>query len=190
MADASEANVPILSRLKPGIGSNKEKKRLGRGPGSGLGKTSGKGQKGQRARSGGHVALWFEGGQTPLQRRLPKVGFKRPDTDVVVTVNVGKLVAFEKGATVDADLLVMERLVPKRFDVLKILGGGEIDRALTVRAHAFSATAKAAIEKAGGKVELIERRPTGPKNPRPSKKLKRNVAKHAARAAAAAAADK
>jgi len=185
MAEATEAKqVPILSRLKPGVGSNREKKRLGRGPGSGLGKTAGKGQKGQRARSGGHVALWFEGGQTPLQRRLPKVGFKRPDADVVVTVNVGKLVAFEKGATVDPELLAMERLTPKRYDVLKILGAGELDRALTVRAHAFSATAKAAIEKAGGKTEIIARPFSGPKNPRPSKKAKKKAAKIAAAAAA------
>lgn len=186
MADTSETKVPILSRLSPSPGSNRPKKRLGRGPGSGLGKTSGKGQKGQRARSGGHVALWFEGGQTPLQRRLPKLGFKRPDPDVVVTVNVGKLVQFEKGATVDPDLLRMVRLTPKSYDVLKILGAGELDRALTVRAHAFSATAKAAIEKAGGKIEIIERRPTGPKNPRPSKKQKRKAQKAAEAAAAAA----
>jgi large subunit ribosomal protein L15 len=148
--------TPILSRLRAPKGAVKGEKRLGRGPGSGLGTTAGKGQKGQTARSGGQVRRGFEGGQTPLYRRLPKVGFKNPFTRLVAVVNVGNLGKFAAGATVDPAALAAAGLVNGRFDAIKVLGQGTLDRALTVRAHAFSAGAKELIEKAGGKVELIE----------------------------------
>ena len=157
-AEEPEApKVPILSRLRAPEGAVKSKRRKGRGPGSGLGKTAGKGQKGQKARHPMDFGkLAFEGGQTPLQRRLPKVGFWNPFSKHVVTVNVGDLVAFDKGATVDEAGLREHRLVRGKFDGIKILGTGELDRSLTVKAHAFSASAKEKIEKAVGKVELIQ----------------------------------
>jgi large subunit ribosomal protein L15 len=148
--------VPLLSRLRPPRGAVKAEKRLGRGPGSGLGTTAGKGQKGQRARSGGQVARWFEGGQTPLIRRLPKIGFHNPFSRDVVVVNIGSLARFDAGAVVDPQSLAQVGLVKGRFEALKVLGTGTLEKALTVRAHAFSQSAKAAIEKAGGKAELID----------------------------------
>lgn len=156
MAESEEKQVPLLSRLSPPAGAVKPRRRLGRGPGSGLGKTSGKGQKGQRSRSGGGVARWFEGGQTPLQRRLPKVGFKNPFPKLVATVNVGRLTSFDAGSTVGPEALRGAGLIRKRYDSVKVLGAGSLDRALTVRAHAFSKGAKEAIEKAGGTVEVID----------------------------------
>jgi large subunit ribosomal protein L15 len=147
---------PILSRLSPPKGAVKDRRRLGRGPGSGLGTTGGKGQKGQTARAGGQVRRGFEGGQTPLIRRLPKVGFHNPFGKDVATVNVGHLARFDAGAIVDPAQLVAAGLVRKRSGSVKILGDGKLDKALTVRAHAFSQNAKASIEGAGGKVELIE----------------------------------
>ena len=156
MADASEQTIPLLSRLRAPEGAVKGKKRKGRGPGSGLGKTAGKGQKGQTARAGGSIRRGFEGGQTPLHRRLPKVGFKNPFSKVIATVNVQHLNRFEAGATVDPGALSGAGLISGRHDGVKILGQGELDRALTVRAHAFSARAKEMIEKAGGKAELLE----------------------------------
>ena len=154
MADPERGqNAPILSRLSPPPGSTKDERRLGRGPGSGLGKTSGKGQKGQKAR--GSVAARFEGGQMPLHRRLPKVGFRNPFSKTIATVNVGRLARFEAGALVDPAALVGARLVRGRFDAVKILGQGVLDKALHVRSHAFSESAKALIEKAGGTAELI-----------------------------------
>lgn len=156
MADAEKINpTPILSRLSPAPGSVKPRKRIGRGPGSGLGKTSGKGQKGQKARGSGKVPARFEGGQMPLHRRLPKVGFRNPFSFAVATVNVGKLVRFDKGTVVDPELLLGARLVRGRHDSVKVLGQGILDRALKVRAHAFSKGAKDAIEKAGGTAEVI-----------------------------------
>lgn len=152
----NEQSIPLLSRLRAPEGAVKGKKRKGRGPGSGLGKTAGKGQKGQKARAGGGVRRGFEGGQTPLHRRLPKVGFNNPLAKTVRTVNVQSLARFDAGSTVDVDALGKAGLVSGRFDSVKILGQGELDRALTVRAHAFSARAKEIIEKAGGKAELIE----------------------------------
>lgn len=157
MAEQEEKDVPILSRLRPPAGAVRSKKRKGRGVGSGLGKTSGKGMKGQKARNPGAFSkLHFEGGQTPLQRRLPKFGFRNPFTKAIVTINVSDLNRFEDGATVDAATLREAGLVRKRFDGVKILGNGEVERKLTVRVHAFSASAKEKIEKAGGKAELIE----------------------------------
>lgn len=151
----SEHNQPLLSRLRAPEGAVKGKRRLGRGPGSGLGTTGGKGQKGQKARVGGKVRRGFEGGQTPLMRRLPKGGFVNLFAKRVVTVNIGALGAFDAGATVAPEALVSAGLIRKRFDRVKVLGEGSLDKALTVRAHAFSESAKAAIEQAGGKAEVI-----------------------------------
>lgn len=155
MVEESEATVPLLSRLHPPKGAVRGKKRKGRGPGSGLGKTCGKGQKGQKARAGGGIQRGFEGGQTPLQRRLPKVGFKNPCSKVVIAVNLRSLGRFDVGAVVDPTALAAAGLVSGRYDLVKILGQGELDRALTVRAHAFSARAKEVIERAGGTAEVI-----------------------------------
>lgn len=148
-------STPILSRLSPPPGSVKDARRIGRGPGSGLGKTSGKGQKGQHARGSGKVGPRFEGGQTPLHRRLPKVGFRNPFTKTVATVNVGLLARFAAGTVVDPAALVAARLVQGRFDSIKVLGQGTLDRALKVRAHAFSVGARTQIEKAGGTADVI-----------------------------------
>ena len=150
-----EHKQPILSRLRAPKGAVKDRRRLGRGPGSGLGTTAGKGQKGQTARKGGYVRAGFEGGQTPLFRRLPKVGFHNPFAKQVATVNVGNLGRFEPGAIIDPDTLREAGFIRGRFDSVKILGNGTLDKALTVRAHAFSQNAKALIEQAGGKAELI-----------------------------------
>ena len=149
-----EDKTPILSRLRAPTGSVKVKHRVGRGPGSGWGTTAGRGQKGQYARN--TVRPGFEGGQTPLYRRLPKVGFKNPFSHAVAVVNLEDLKRFEGGSTVELATLTDSGLVKGAFDKVKILGNGELDRALTVRAHAFSARAKEQIEKAGGKAELIE----------------------------------
>ena len=154
MADAPETpEIPILSRLKPPAGSKHRVKRVGRGPGSGLGKTSGRGQKGQKARRNVHPRR--EGGQTPLHRRLPKLGFKSFEPKVVAVVNVENLGRFDADAVVDPEALAKARLVRGKFDSVKILGQGSLDKKLTVRAHAFSKGAKALIEKAGGTAELI-----------------------------------
>ncbi|MGD8859172.1 MAG: 50S ribosomal protein L15 [Myxococcales bacterium] len=155
MAESEEQYVPILSRLRAPEGAVKRRRRVGRGPGSGLGKTCGKGQKGQKSRSGGGIHPWFEGGQTPLQRRLPKVGFHNPFSKKVVTVNVASLERFEAGSTVGPDELRAAKLIDKHYDGVKILGMGALDRALTVRAHAFSKSARELIEKAGGTAEVI-----------------------------------
>lgn len=157
MADKDEEQyVPILSRLRPPAGAVRGKRRKGRGVGSGLGKTAGKGMKGQKARHpGGFSKLHFEGGQTPLQRRLPKHGFHNPFSKTVVTVNVSDLNGFENGATVDVDALREAGLIRKRFDGVKVLGSGELERKLTVKVHAFSASAKQKIEKAGGTAEVV-----------------------------------
>jgi large subunit ribosomal protein L15 len=148
--------MDILSKLQAPEGAVTKKLRVGRGVGSGVGKTSGRGQKGQKARSSGNInKKHFQGGQTPIQRRLPKRGFRNPLADVVVNVNVGSLEAFEDGAHVDAAALREGRLVQGRFDVLKILGGGELTKKLTVTAHRFSKSAIAKIEKAGGKAVVL-----------------------------------
>jgi len=144
-----------LSNLKPAIGSTKNKKRLGRGPGSGTGKTAGKGHKGQKARSGGSVKAGFEGGQMPLQRRLPKRGFTPLDKKVYALVNLRDLELFEAGSVVDLEALGKAGLVKALLDGIKILGDGELTKALTVKAHKFSKSAVAKIEAAGGKAEVI-----------------------------------
>ena len=143
-----------LNELSPAVGSAKDAWRKGRGPGSGNGKTAGKGHKGQNARSGGGVRPGFEGGQLPLYRKLPKRGFKNRFAVHYATVNVDALNRFEDGAVVDLEALVAAKLVRKELDGLKILGNGELTKKLTVKATVFSATAKEKIEAAGGKIEV------------------------------------
>ncbi len=146
----------ILSRLSPPIGAKKVAKRVGRGIGTGLGKSSGRGQKGQKARSTGNIGKkHFQGGQTPIQRRLPKRGFRNPFATDVAIVNVGALESFDVGTLVDEQLLRAKRLVQGRDVRITILGNGELTKGLTVVAHRFSATAAAKIEAAGGKVTLV-----------------------------------
>jgi large subunit ribosomal protein L15 len=147
----------ILARLAPPAGAVKTSKRLGRGVGSGLGKTCGKGMKGQKARHGGNFGkLHFQGGQTPIQRRLPKRGFRVPFPETTVAINLADLERFEAGTTVNEESLRAARLVQGRDVKIKILGDGELDKKLTVEAHGFSASAKEKIEKAGGKVVVLE----------------------------------
>ncbi|MDQ0215729.1 large subunit ribosomal protein L15 [Oikeobacillus pervagus] len=144
-----------LHELKPATGSRKERNRVGRGPGSGNGKTSGKGHKGQNARSGGGVRLGFEGGQTPLFRRLPKRGFTNINRKEYAVVNLDSLNRFEDGTEVTPELLLETGVVSREKSGIKILGNGKIEKKLSVKAHKFSATAKEAIEAAGGKTEVI-----------------------------------
>jgi large subunit ribosomal protein L15 len=146
----------VLSRLSPPPGAKKTAKRLGRGIGTGLGKRAGRGQKGQKARSTGNIGKkHFQGGQTPIQRRLPKRGFRNPLAVDVVIVNVGSLEIFDAGATVDEGALRARRLVQGRDVLVKVLGNGEVTKALTVAAHKFSASAVAKIEAAGGKAIVL-----------------------------------
>lgn len=143
-----------LHELSPAPGSNRPVKRIGRGPASGQGKTAGKGHKGQKARAGRGMRPGFEGGQMPLQRRLPKRGFNNIFAKEIAIVNVGALNdAFEAGAVVDAAALIESGLVKKELDGIKVLGHGELTKALTVKAAAFSKEAKAKIEAAGGTAE-------------------------------------
>jgi large subunit ribosomal protein L15 len=144
-----------LNELSPAQGSAKAAWRKGRGPGSGNGKTAGKGHKGQNARSGGGVRPGFEGGQLPLYRKLPKRGFNNRFAVNYAIVNVAALNAFENGAVVDLDALVAAKIVRKPLDGLKVLGNGELTKKLTVKATVFSATAKEKIEAAGGKTEEV-----------------------------------
>ena len=144
-----------LFELSPAEGSAKPAWRKGRGPGSGNGKTAGKGHKGQNARSGGGVRPGFEGGQLPLYRKHPKRGFTNRFAVNYVTVNVDKLNVFEDGAVVDVNVLLEKRIIRKTLDGLKILGTGELTKKLTVKAAVFSATAKEKIEAAGGKAEVV-----------------------------------
>ena len=136
-------------------GARTSKKRIGRGHGSGNGKTAGKGNKGQNARSGGGVRLGFEGGQTTLARRLPKRGFTNFNRKVFAIVNVASLNCFEVGTEVTPELLIESGLVRKELDGIKILGEGELEKKLTVKANKFSKSALATIEQAGGKAEVI-----------------------------------
>ncbi|KPK94295.1 MAG: 50S ribosomal protein L15 [Deltaproteobacteria bacterium SM23_61] len=144
-----------LNELRPPQGARKKKKRIGRGEGSGHGGTSTKGHKGYKARSGGKRSPGFEGGQMPLQRRLPKRGFKNPFRKEWTVVNLRDLSAFPDGAVVDVEGMKSSGLVKKVGFGVKILGEGEISRPLTVRAHAFSLSARKKIEAAGGKTEVI-----------------------------------
>ena len=144
-----------LDELKPTEGSKFASKRVGRGIGSGTGKTSGKGHKGQNARSGGGVRPGFEGGQMPLYRRLPKRGFKNIFAKQYVTVNVEVLERFENGTEVTADTLKEAGIISKTLDGVKLLGRGELTKNLTVKVAGYTASAKEKIEKAGGKAEVM-----------------------------------
>jgi len=145
-----------LHTIKPNAGATFTKKRVGRGIGSGLGKTSGKGHKGQNARSGGGVRPGFEGGQLPLFRRLPKRGFSNAMFKVrYAVINLSDLNKFEDGAVVTPELLSEMGLVKKQLDGIKVLGNGKLEKKLVVRAHKFSDVAKEQIEKLGGKAEVI-----------------------------------
>ena len=143
-----------LHELSPAEGSRKDSFRKGRGPGSGNGKTAGRGHKGQNARSGGGVRLGFEGGQLPLYRKLPKRGFKNRFATEYAVVNVSALNKFEDGETVNLEKLMEAGVIRKPLDGLKVLGNGEITKKLPVEATVFSATAKEKIEAAGGKTEV------------------------------------
>ncbi len=145
-----------LYELQPAAGSVKDVKRIGRGHGSGNGKTAGKGHKGQKARSGGSIRPGFEGGQMPLQRRMPKRGFNNIFATVYATVNVSTLEErFEAGAVVDAESLKANGIIKDAKDGIKVLGNGELTKSLTVKAAKFTAAAQEKIEKAGGKAEVI-----------------------------------
>ena len=144
-----------LHELHPAEGSTTAQKRLGRGTGSGLGKTSGEGHKGAKARSGGGKRPGFEGGQMPLYRRVPKRGFNNVFGTEYAEVNVERLEVFEDGATVTIPMLLEAGIIRKTLDGVKILGNGDLTRKLTVQANKFTASAKEKIEKAGGKAEVI-----------------------------------
>lgn len=143
-----------LHELSPAPGSKKAAKRIGRGAGSGTGKTAGKGHKGQNARSGGGVRPGFEGGQMPLQRRVPKRGFNNIFAARYAIVNVGDLNRFDEGAVVDAESLKQAGLIKKTYDGVKVLGNGELTKKLNVSAKKYSNSAKEKIEGAGGKAEV------------------------------------
>ncbi|MBE6857886.1 MAG: 50S ribosomal protein L15 [Ruminococcus sp.] len=144
-----------IHELTPALDSNKAVKRVGRGHGSGNGKTAGKGHKGQNARSGGGVRIGFEGGQMPLARRIPKRGFNNIFATKYAIVNVSDLNNFKDGTVVDTELLIASGLVKKVNDGVKILGNGELTAKLTVKAAKFSQSAIEKIEKAGGKAEVM-----------------------------------
>lgn len=146
-----------LENLKPARGSVKDKKRVGRGPGSGRGKTSGRGEKGQKSRSGFAHHAGFEGGQMPLHRRVPKRGFTNARfKKEYAEINLGRLDVFEAGTIVTPEILVARGMIKKIRDGVKVLGDGELTKALTVRAHKFSARAQERIGALGGKAEIIE----------------------------------
>ena len=144
-----------LNELKATDGARFTKKRIGRGQGSGTGKSTGKGQKGQNSRSGGGVAIGFEGGQTPFFKRMPKRGFTNYTRKEYAIINVADLNRFEDGVTVDYEALKAAGLLKKHLDGVKVLGGGKLEKKLTVKAEKFSATAVKAIEEAGGTVEVL-----------------------------------
>ena len=144
-----------LHEMKYNEGARKQTKRLGRGLGSGQGKTSGKGHKGQNSRSGGGVAIGFEGGQTPFYKRMPKRGFTNFTRKEYAIVNLAALEKFDNDAVVTPELLKEVGVVKKEFDGIKVLGNGTLTKKLTVKCNKISASAKAAVEKAGGKVEVI-----------------------------------
>lgn len=144
-----------LNELSPPNGSKRSRKRLGRGPGSGTGKTSGKGHKGQNARAGGGVRPGFEGGQMPIQRRLPKVGFVNIFKKKIAIVNIRDLSKFESGSVVDEAALIRFGIIKGKRDGIKLLSQGDIDFPLTLKVNGASKIAREKIEKAGGKVEVI-----------------------------------
>lgn len=143
-----------LNELRPAEGSVKERRRVGRGTGSGMGKTSTRGHKGQKARSGGGVRPGFEGGQMPLSRRLPKRGFNNIFAKVYTTINVSELEVFENGTEITAELLKEKKIIKKINDGLKVLGNGELTKKLNVKAVKFTKTAQQKIESAGGTAEV------------------------------------
>lgn len=143
-----------IHELGPNAGAKTTVKRVGRGIGSGLGKTAGKGHKGQKARSGGTIRRGFEGGQTPLMRRIPKRGFNNIFAKEYATINVSDLERFEDGTVVNIELLLNEGILRKELDGLKVLGNGNLTKKLTVEAKKFSASAIEKIEAAGGKTEV------------------------------------
>ncbi len=145
-----------MNELKPNEGATKTRKRVGRGPGSGLGKTAGRGHKGQKSRSGYSRRFGFEGGQMPLMRRVPKQGFKNPFTKEYVPINISMLTVFADQDVIAVEDLIRKGLVKNIKDGVKILGNGEIERAVTVKAHKFSKSAREKIEKAGGTCEVLE----------------------------------
>ena len=144
-----------LGHLEPAPGSQKKKKRVGRGDGSGHGKTACRGHKGQGARSGGGTPPGFEGGQMPLKRRLPKRGFRNPFRKSAAIVNLGQLEIFPSGSEVTPDLLLARGFIAGKDRSVKILAGGPLSKSLTVKAHAFSSKARERLEALGGKAELI-----------------------------------
>jgi len=144
-----------LHELKPAVGAKKAPKRVGRGTGSGLGRNAGKGEKGQKARSGGGVRPGFEGGQMPLYRRLPKRGFTNIFAKEYAEINVERLNIFEDGTEVTPELLLQKGIVKKAKDGVKVLGNGELQKNITVKAAKFTKAAAEKIEAAGGKVEVI-----------------------------------
>lgn len=145
----------MLNQLKPVEGARHTRKRKGQGIGSGLGKTAGRGQKGQNSRSGGGVRPGFEGGQIPLFQRLPKRGFKNVNRKEYAVINVSDLNRFENGSEVTVETLIKAGLVNKTYDGVKVLGNGTLEKKLTVKASKFSASAEAAIKNAGGTAEVI-----------------------------------
>ena len=144
-----------LFELKPSAGTTKDAKRKGRGHGSGNGKTAGRGHKGQNARSGGGVRIGFEGGQMPIYRRLPKRGFNNIFAKSYAEINVSDLNKFDNGAVVDAQALVEAGIIKKTLDGVKVLGNGNVEKKVTVKAAKFTVSAKEKIEAAGGKVEVM-----------------------------------
>lgn len=144
-----------LHELSPAPGSVRESKRIGRGHGSGQGKTAGKGHKGQKARAGRGIRPGFEGGQMPLQRRVPKRGFNNIFAEEIATINVSSLNNFDEGTVIDLDAMKNAGLVRKNSGSVKVLGNGELSKKVTVKAAAFSESAKSKIEAAGGKTEVI-----------------------------------
>ncbi len=150
-----------IGTIRPAAGSTRPSKRRGKGAATGLGGTAGKGHKGKKARAGGKIPAWFEGGQMPLQRRLPKRGFKNPGRVEYQVVKVGRLAAAPAEAVVDSAWLRAQRIVRRRGPI-KLLAGGEIKVALTIKVDAASATARKAVEAAGGTIQLPE-----PKHPEP-----------------------
>ena len=144
-----------MHELAPAYGATTTSKRVGRGIGSGLGKTAGKGHKGQKARTGGSIRRGFEGGQTPLYRRIPKRGFKNRFAEEYAVVNLSDLERFDNGTTVNAELLKSEGIIKKELDGVKVLGNGTLTKKLTVVAKKFSKTAEERIQAVGGKTEVM-----------------------------------
>jgi large subunit ribosomal protein L15 len=144
-----------LSHLRPAAGATKKSKRIGRGPGSGHGKTSGKGHKGKGSRSGGNTPPGYEGGQMPLSRRLPKFGFRNPFREEFSIVNIGSLERFEGGSIIDSDMLIKVGLVKNNKKKIKILADGTLTKSLTVKAQAFSKQAQEKITASGGTAEVV-----------------------------------